>query len=143
MGLSLRVRHYWATVNNKDYLQLNTDGSLSASDFEGVRYNYEDQNGESFYLYYESTDPNHTFTGTNRPYNQNFNAFNVYLTYQWQIAPGSFVRVVYQDNLVAGNENVDLTYANNLLYLLRQDQTHSLSVRLIYFIDYLTVRNWF
>jgi hypothetical protein len=117
MGLSLRVRHYWSKVNYDKFFSLRTDGKLDALDYTG-----RDEEG-------------------NPLHNTSFNAFNVDLVYQWQIGPGSFVNVVWKDAVFTNNNRVDQNYMENFNGTLASDHSHNLSVKLIYFIDYLRVKN--
>ncbi|NBP68144.1 MAG: hypothetical protein EBU52_05320 [Cytophagia bacterium] len=115
MGVRLRVRHYWNTLRYKEFYELAENGDLLAIAYNGQ----------------ENGVPQH---------DANFNALNVDLVYFWQVAPGSFVNIVWKDSIQGDNNNTSLTYFSNLENVSRQPQLNSLSVRLTYFLDYLTVK---
>jgi hypothetical protein len=60
--------------------------------------------------------------------------------YIWQIAQGSFVNIVWKsiaDNFTRAFEK---NYFSNLNKTISGDQFTSLSVRVIYFLDYATIK---
>jgi hypothetical protein len=69
----------------------------------------------------------------------NYNAFSIDAVYSWQIAPGSFVNIVYKDNLQESNELVNLNYGENLNSIFSTTHYQSLSCRLIFYLDYATI----
>jgi hypothetical protein len=113
MGLTLRVRHYWSKVNPQQFYELDTYGNLKT--------------------------PTNAYTGN---VNQNYNSFNVDLVYNWQFAQGSFFSIVWKD--IADNfqyrGNFEQRYFKNLGNTIDGNQFNSLSVKVIYFLDYLTVK---
>jgi hypothetical protein len=44
----------------------------------------------------------------------NFNAFNTDLIFAWQFAPGSFLNIVYKNDLQRDEQDIELSYFNNL-----------------------------
>ena len=141
MGINLSVRHYWARVQNFEMMQLLDDGTLGATDYTNTMYEYRTEEGELYELDYLDTNADlvRSFNG----HDKNFNAFNVYLTYNWQIGPGSFVRVVYQDVLSTEDTDAYIQFMPNFRNATSAAHNQSVSVRLIYFLDYLQVRNLF
>lgn len=115
MGLRIRVRHYWSTVQYKKFFALQPNGDLNDSDYVGHA------NGEPLH-------------------DENFNALNVDLVYFWQIAPGSFVNIVWKDSIQSSKGIVQDGYFGNLEGVAKDPQVNSLSIRLTYFLDYLTLR---
>jgi Domain of unknown function (DUF5916)/Carbohydrate family 9 binding domain-like len=116
MGLRLRVRHNWTTVHYRKYFKLANNGYLASTTYSGL----------------DSDDkPLH---------DENFNALNIDMVFFWQIAPGSFVNIVWKDAIQTFNKNTDLLYFENLENVSRDPQVNSLSVRVTYFLDYLTIR---
>ncbi len=110
MGLSFRTRHYNSLVENKQFFTLNTNGTLA-------------QNSD--------------FTEN---FNRNANFFNIDMVYTWQFAPGSFINVVWKDASANETSLIKNEYFNNLGDITRTDQNNNLSFKIIYFIDYLTVK---
>lgn len=109
-GLSLVGRHYWSQVTVKQYYTLNSDGSLS---------------------------PNSTYSKNN---NYNLNLFNVDMVYTWQFAPGSFVNLVWKNAIVDPNDDVKERYFNNLSHTLHADQNNNVSIKILYYLDYLSLK---
>lgn len=110
MGLTLRTRHYLATVFNKDFYTLRKDGGLDAK------------------------------PGFNLNLNQNVNFFNVDMVYTWQFAPGSFLNLVWKNAIVDFKSEVERDYFKNLSRTLETDQNNNISLKVIYFLDYLQLK---
>ncbi|MEP7165257.1 MAG: DUF5916 domain-containing protein [Ferruginibacter sp.] len=114
MGITLRARHYWSKVDPLQFYELDKFGDLQT--------------------------PGNPFTGN---VNQNYNFLSVDMVYNWQFAQGSFFSVVWKD--IADNfeysGNFEKKYSRNLGNTIDGHQFNSLSVKVIYFIDYLTAKN--
>lgn len=118
MGFNVRMRHYWTKVDYFDYYELQGDGDISGSNFIGKE---------------NESDPF-------EEHDTNYNAFNIDAVYSWQIAPGSFINVVWKDAAAGENERVDYTYKENISELFSKTHNQNLSVRLIYYLDYMQVK---
>mgnify|MGYP000569044432 CR=1 FL=1 len=105
LALTLRVRHYW---------------SYGLYDY------YGDLDEEGYII------PDPTFT-ENADFN--FNAFNTDLIFTWQFAPGSFINVVYKNNLQHDEQIIRTSYFNNLETVFDQGQRNTLTFKLVYFFD--------
>jgi len=112
MGMTLRLRHYWSKVFYNKFYDLHPDGDLFPTDYTGIN---DD--------------------GTAR-HDQNFNAFSIDLVYRWQVAPGSFLDVVWKNNIYTSDPDVTPSFFDNLGNTLRAPQLNSFSVKFIYFLDY-------
>lgn len=112
MGLTLRTRHYWSKVNPQQFYELDVYGKLQT--------------------------PTTPFT---QNVNQNYNYLSVDMVYNWQFAQGSFFSIVWKDIGESFNRQFEKNYAKNLGNTIGGDQFNSLSVRVIYFLDYLTFKN--
>lgn len=116
MGLTLRVRHNWTKATHDKYYHTDVnDGHLIETDLTGL-----DNNGEALYDY-------------------NFNFLSVDLVYSWQFAPGSFLTANWKNNILSLNSNVDENYFYNLKNTINDDQTNVFSVKVLYFLDYLSL----
>ncbi|MBS1733313.1 MAG: carbohydrate binding family 9 domain-containing protein [Bacteroidetes bacterium] len=114
MGLTLRLRHYWSKVDPRQFYELDKYGDLQTP---GI--------------------------ATTRNVDQNYNYMSVDLAYNWQFAQGSFISLVWKDIADAfqyGGE-FENKYTRNLDNTVSGPQYNSLSLKVIYFLDYLTVRN--
>ncbi len=116
LSLGLRARHYWSRVTYNSYHGLNQEGYLIAT-----TYTSDDEN-----------DGN----------NINFNAFNIDLLFNWQFAPGSALSITYKNSIFSYGSKVEGNLFNNLGRLFDETQTNVVSVKLIYYLDYVTVRSW-
>ncbi|MFZ1370369.1 MAG: DUF5916 domain-containing protein [Ferruginibacter sp.] len=114
MGLTVRARHYWSKVNPQQFYELDVNGELQV--------------------------PANPFTGN---VNQNYNYLSVDMVYNWQFAQGSFLSIVWKDIGESFNRQFEKNYVKNLGNTISGDQFNSLSLRVIYFLDYLTVRKKF
>lgn len=110
-GITLRVRHYWREVVEGDLYDLKDNGTVSRTTHADIR-------------------------STHR----NFNIFNVDAQYTLQFAPGSFVYVVWKDESSNADLGVKQGYGWNFSQTLGMPQNHNLSVRVIYFLDYLDLK---
>ena len=110
MGLTFRARHYASVVNNKEFLELKNDGYLSKR--ADITQNFD----------------------------RNVNYFNVDMVYTWQFAPGSFMNIVWKNATVHSSDNAKVAYLENLQNTLQADQNNNISLKVIYFLDYLTLK---
>ena len=116
MGLSLRVRHYWSTATYKDFFVLDHSGYLTDSDYSG-----EDDAGSLLH-------------------NVNFNAFNIDLVYTWVFAPGSEIKIVWKNSILHQGSEIADDYFKNFEELGDLPQTNSFSIKVLYYLDYLSLR---
>jgi hypothetical protein len=105
-SIRIRARHYWSEVEYKECYLLNRNGSMNSNT------DYENKN------------------------HINYNAFNVDLTYSWEFAPGSELSVVWKNSIDTQNQNINFNYFDNLNRTLKSTQNNSLSLRILYYIDY-------
>jgi hypothetical protein len=111
MGLTLRTRHYWSKVDPRQFYELDKFGNLQT--------------------------PTVPFS---KNVKQNYNYLSVDMVYNWQFAQGSFFSIVWKDIGESFNREFEKNYTKNLGNTVSGDQFNSLSVRVIYFLDYLTVK---
>ncbi|MES2430410.1 MAG: DUF5916 domain-containing protein [Bacteroidota bacterium] len=111
-GITFRGRHYWSKVDPHQFYQLDDEGKLNM--------------------------PSSPFT---QNVNQNYNYLSVDMVYNWQFAPGSFFSVVWKDIAETFNQEFEKNYYSNLSNSLSGPQFNSLSVKVIYFLDYMTFKS--
>jgi hypothetical protein len=68
-------------------------------------------------------------------HNLTFNAFNVDMVFSWFFAPGSEVRVVWKDAGLTKEAYLREGYLANLRHTLLNRQQHTLSLKVLYFLD--------
>jgi hypothetical protein len=112
--LNLRARHYWSDVEVKELYDLQSNGTLKPTTHTSVAIR-----------------------------NQNINFFNVDATYTLQFAPGSFLNIVWK-NQIQDFDFQDYTsrYGKNLSRTLDAPQVNNFSVKVIYYLDYLDFKKW-
>jgi len=110
MGINFRVRHYWSDRRNKEFFALNQSGYLD-----------------------KYTGP--ALTNADR----NYNVFNIDLVYIWQFAPGSELSITYKDAAETNEQFYTKRYGRNFDNVLSSPQNNSLSIKMLYFIDYLNI----
>jgi hypothetical protein len=113
-GIRLEIRHYWSEVDKKGYFKLDEKGRI-------FRY-----------------DPNGNYSRKNI----NVNQFALQAEYSLQFAPGSFINVVWKNENFHRNNIADHNYFKNLNRTIEDPHSNNLSVRIIYFLDYLDFKKW-
>lgn len=108
MGVSLRARHYWSDRRNKAFYALNDKGGLNP------------------------------YTGPAlQNVDRNYNVFNIDLVYTWVFSPGSELSVTYKNAAESSAQFYTKRYTRNLENILDGAQNNSLSIKVLYYIDYL------
>lgn len=110
MGITFRARHYLSTVENKEFYILQRDGNLRLNQ------------------------------GFHPDANRNVNFFNIDMVYTWQFAPGSFLNIVWKNATQHNTNKVESRYFKNLGNTLDSDNNNNLSLKVIYFLDYLSFK---
>ncbi len=111
MGLTFRARHYWSSVHYKDYFTLQPDGELKP--FDGP-------------------------STVNADNNANF--FNIDMIYTWQFAQGSFINISWKNAAELFGGNATSEYFSNVKNIVREPHQNVLSFKIIYYLDYLTLK---
>lgn len=116
MGLNFRLRHYWSKVKYNTFYKLSRNGELGDSEYTGI-----DELGEHIH-------------------DTNFNAVNIDVVYFLQVAPGSFLNLVWKDAIQSLTNHATLDYFSSYRQAMHAPQTNNVSVRFTYFIDYLSLK---
>ncbi|MDB4171356.1 carbohydrate binding family 9 domain-containing protein [Polaribacter sp.] len=125
-------KNYTNTISGKYSFSTNSSLSLSFRHYWGaVNYtNFYNLNTVG------KLDPNTNYTSEN----VNFNNWNLDLNYIWQFAPGSQLIAFYRNSIFNNDTNANLPFFKNLKNLFDQSQKHTLSIRIVYFIDYNKIK---
>ncbi len=83
-----------------------------------------------------SLTKNTGFTGNA---DQNLNLFNIDMVYTWQFAAGSFINIVWK-NVIYNDNNLTSNYFKNLNNTISASQNNNLSLKIIYYLDYLNLK---
>lgn len=116
-SLSLRLRHYNASVIYNTVGILDQKGKI-------------DNLGEAAVVNPEG----------NPVFDRNFNAFTIDMDYLWRFAPGSDIIINFKSNIQGEDDQYGNSYLQNLGGLFNQNQENSLSLRIVYFLDYLYLK---
>jgi hypothetical protein len=63
------------------------------------------------------------------------------MVYTWQVAPGSFLNIVWKNATQYFSDDVESKYFRNLGNTISQDNNNNLSLKVIYFLDYLQLKH--
>ncbi|MDX5443338.1 MAG: DUF5916 domain-containing protein, partial [Hymenobacteraceae bacterium] len=116
MSLTLRTRHYWSQAVYNDFYLLRQNGTLT--------------------LFPQIENRN----------NVNFNAFNIDMVYSWWFAPGSEISIVWKNAILKEERELapayynDDTYFRNFSNILSAPQNNSISVKVLYYLDYNQIK---
>lgn len=111
--LTFRMRHYW-----------------SRADYTGEYYLLGDDGSLSSAAY----SGNHDY---------NYNAFNIDMVYTWRFAPGSELSVVWKNSIYTGADRIYDSLGENLNHLFDSDKMNSLSLKVLYYLDYQNLKKRF
>lgn len=116
-AIDLRFRNFWSIADYSDniFWTLNEDGSRTLTTYD-----------------ISENDPN-----------QNFNIWNLDLSFRWRFAPGSEATLLYRNQIFKQDEQSALNYGESLNGLFKEPSQHSVSLRITYFIDYNNVKHLF
>ncbi len=89
---------------------------------------------QKFHLLTENGGLGETAFNENR--DANFNAFNVDMIFRWRFAPGSDLFIIWKNSILHSNALASENYFSNWGNLFEAPQNNSLSMKLIYFLDY-------
>jgi hypothetical protein len=110
MSLSFRMRHYWSKADYIQYYLLEKDGSLGSTDYSGQ-------------------------------HSVSFNAFNIDMVFFWQFAPGSELNVVWKQSVLGVDRDyLPENYIDNVNRGFSSPQSNMLSVKVLYYFDYLMAK---
>ena len=117
----LRLRYYRSSVDYDSFFDLKEDGYLQARDYEA-------------------------------DLDEVFNAFTIDAVLTWRFAPGSEMAIIYKNDISIGRDASDLTnigdtvdngFFDDLSGLSSQDQSNSISLKLLYFVDSWALKHRF
>ena len=113
MGLTFQLRHYNAKISYNKFAELMNNGRLSyLENYTGL-----DVNGNSVY-------------------DVNYNAFTIDMLVRWVFFPGSEFNFVWKNSIFESNEMANESYWNSLFNTLNNGTINTLSLKVIYWLDY-------
>lgn len=112
MGIQFRARHYWSDRRNKQAYTLTNQGGLQAS---------------NSYVLSPTADVN-------------YNTFNIDMVYTWQFSLGSEFSITWKNSAQTFENMTKPGYGTNFNNTLKSPQNNTVSLKLLYYIDYLNLR---
>jgi hypothetical protein len=97
------------------------------------------------YLEYYQLGSDGNLTRADYPYREDlsYNAFTVDLQFVWYFAPGSEISLVWKNNINVQEQPSNLNYWQDLSNTISSPQANSLSVRILYYLDFLSIKKLF
>ena len=120
MYITMRIRHYLSSVTYREFFILNKEGNFDKIPANNTAIN-------------QYVSQNHNF-------NNNVNIFNIDMVYSWRFAPGSEFNIVWKNGINTFEKDVINNYFKNFNNTLSAPQNNSVSLKVLYYIDYLTLR---
>jgi hypothetical protein len=114
MDLSFRLRYYWSKALYTRYHLVGDNGALLATDYNPELFGYS--------------------------HDVNFNIFNIDLAYTWVFTPGSELSIVWKNIISHVGDEIPEGYFSNVVNLLELPQMNSISIKALYFVDYLWLK---
>ena len=62
------------------------------------------------------------------------------MSFRWEFAPGSELSVVWKNAIYSENKNTHVTFVKNITETFKATKTNSLSVKMLYYIDYNSLK---
>lgn len=109
--INFRVRHYWSDVEVKELYDLQSNGDILPTRHSGIPIKHE-----------------------------NFNLFNIDAGYTLEFAPGSFINLVWKNEASQFADDYHSRYFSNFSNTLDSPQNNNFSVKIIYYLDYLSIK---
>ncbi len=111
---SFRLRKYWSKGEYDSFHPLKENGRLD-------------------------TETNYEFADTR---DFNFNSFNIDFVFTWLFAPGSELNLVWKNSVLHEKSGVVNSYFDNFGLLIDSPQYNSLSLKILYHLDYHAITGW-
>jgi Domain of unknown function (DUF5916) len=148
-SIEKRNNNYGYATQTSNFVILGLRDRITFENILNIKYNFSNVMGLNVRVrhYNSSVDynkylelyENGTIVAAKNQYNRNsnYNFLNVDMNYTWQFALGSFINFNWK--LAAENTNIIDGYFSNLSKTLSSDQNNNLSIKIIYFLDYLSI----
>jgi hypothetical protein len=116
MGVTFRLRHYWSKVDYDSFYRLDEDGRFQPTAYTGFT-------ADSISLH-----------------NNSYNAFTIDMVYRWVFAPGSELSLVWKNSIFGFSDQIEKNYFENVGDLNNLPATNSISLKVLFYIDYWTIK---
>ena len=78
---------------------------------------------------------NNDYTDPQDEHNINFNSWNIDLNFSWEYRPGSFLTLVWQNQIANETNKIETLFLNNINDLFENPSTNIFSVKFTYYLD--------
>lgn len=119
MGITFRLRHYWSKVEYESFYRLDEEGKFQPTTYTGL-------SADSISLH-----------------NNSYNAFTIDMAYRWVFAPGSELSLVWKNSVFSFSDQIDQNYFSNVQDLFNFPATNSISLKILFYLDFWTVKQRF
>ncbi len=99
-----------------------------------------DYDGDYFLLLDDGTLESSEFGGTS---DLNTNFLNIDMVYTWRFAPGSELSIVWKNAIMSFTDYIIENPGDNFRDMLDQPQSNSISLKILYYLDYQNLRKLF
>jgi hypothetical protein len=72
-------------------------------------------------------------------HDMSYNIFNIDMVYRWVFAPGSELLIVWKNDIDHETDPISGNYWNNFRSTVRAPQVNSFSIKLLYYLDFLSI----
>lgn len=110
VSLNFSIRHYYSRGEYLQYYSLLSTGYLQTKPEYSIDHNF------------------------------NFNSFILNCGFTWIFQPGSSLNIVWKDDLTAEDQQINGNYFSHLSDTFGEPQLNSLTVKLLYYFDYLSLK---
>ena len=141
MGLTFRARHYWSSASYDAFAFLG-DGLPSDPESMDGLYGAERVGllGDEISSWINNDETLGFNEDGSSTQDRSFTAFNIDLVYTWVFSPGSELRIVWKNAILDEDFLIPETLADNIDRTRALQQNNSFSVKVLFFIDYLTLK---
>ena len=114
---------------NADYI-FNNKSSFSFR----LRHNWSTADYHEYFLLQD--DGSLVESTYNSNHDINYNAFTIDMSYTWQFAPGSELSVVWKNAIINSEDEILPSYLDDLRDVFNSNASNSISIKLLYYLDY-------
>ncbi|MBN8836919.1 MAG: carbohydrate binding family 9 domain-containing protein [Sphingobacteriia bacterium] len=139
------------TTTNATDVYFGSRTRITVENILNIKYNFTNMMGLTFrarhywskvdyHLFYFLNPDGSLSPSTQQFNNSNVNFFNIDMVYTWQFALGSFLNIGWKNAVASYDTDATQPYFKNLSNTLSSSQNNTFSVKVIYFLDYLSLK---
>ena len=143
--VSIGVEARFGCYRNAGTLEniLSTNYIISASHYfqARIRHYWSKADYHSYYILNEDGSLGEQSPDMGSDINTNY--FNIDMAYTWRFAPGSELKLVWKNSVYQSGTEIFSSFRDNLDALLDAPAINSLSLKILYYLDYHTIKSRF